>query len=133
MPCSMSNAPPPRNGYMRIYFCPECGGYSLGPASQCDECQAVLPEDSWADISEEELSQLEYIEDLELPPGMPTWEYEVVKLSTASGVNGISYSTGVLKRMGEKGWELINILPGEDSGVLRYGVFKRSWAPDYEE
>ncbi len=118
---------------MRIYFCPECGGYSPGPASQCDECQAVLPDDSWADVTEEELSQLEYIEEFELPPGLPTWEYDVIKLNTESGTNGISYSTEVLNRMGEKGWELINILPGDDSEGPRYGVFKRSWVPDYEE
>ena len=48
---------------MKIFFCPECGGYSLGPASNCDECQSELPEDSWAEVTEEELQQLEYVED----------------------------------------------------------------------
>lgn len=118
---------------MKIYFCPECGGYSLGPASHCDECQAPLPEDSWADVSEEELTQLEYIEDFELPPGLPTWEYDVVRLPSGNGDEGVRYSTQVLKRMGDSGWELVNILPVEGENGPNFGVFKRSWTSEYEE
>ena len=83
---------------MRIYFCPECGGYSLGPATSCDECQAELPEDSWADITEEELQQLEYVEDFDLPHGISTWEYDVVRLKTDTEEGGLRYTTGLLKR-----------------------------------
>ena len=45
---------------MKIYFCPDCGGYSLGPASACDECQQPLPEDSWAEVTEEELQKVKW-------------------------------------------------------------------------
>ena len=118
---------------MKIFFCPECGAYSLVPASHCHECQASLPEDSWDEVTEEELHQLEYIEDLELPLGLPSWEYDVVRLR--SGVEGSSmvYYSEVLKRMGDKGWELVSILPPRDGEHAHYGVFKRSWAQEYEE
>ena len=118
---------------MRIFFCLECGAYSLGPASRCDECQAELPEDSWDDVTEEELHQLEYIEELELPPGLPSWEYDVVKLRSGTGKNGMVYYSEVLNRMGDKGWELVSILPPGEGKTAEYGVFKRSWASDYEE
>jgi hypothetical protein len=118
---------------MKIYFCPECGGYSLGPASNCDECQAPLPEDSWADVSEEELTQLEYMDDFELPPGLPTWEYDVVRLKSGSEDESVRYSNQVLNRMGESGWELVNIVSLGDDTSVKFAVFKRSWIPDYEE
>ena len=118
---------------MRIYFCPECGGYSMGPASSCDECQAELPEDSWADITEEELQQLEYVEDFDLPPGIPTWEYDVVRLKTDTKEGGLRYTTGLLKRMGDKGWELVNITPLGDKDGPRYGIFKRVWDESHAE
>ncbi len=114
---------------MRIYFCPECGAYSLGPASHCDECQTALPEDSWDEVTEEELHQLQYIEELELPPGLPSWEYDVVKLRG----NGTAYDSEVLDRMGDKGWELVSIQPSGEGETAQYGVFKRSWTPEYEE
>ena len=118
---------------MKIYFCPECGGYSLGPASHCDECQAPLPEDSWADVSEEELTQLDYIDDFELPPGLPSWEYDVIRLRSTADDDSVRYSTQVLNRMGESGWELVDIVSLEGENGPRFGVFKRSWIPDYEE
>ena len=112
---------------MRIYFCPECGGYSLGPATSCDECQTDLPEDSWAEITEEELQQLEYVEDFDLPHGISTWEYDVVRLKPDTEAGGLRYTTSLLKRMGDKGWELVNITPLGDENGPRYGIFKRIW------
>ena len=112
---------------MKIFFCPECGGYSLGPASSCDECQADLPEDSWAEVTEEELQQLQYVEDFHLPEDSPSWEYDVMKLkSDDSSEGGISYTTALLKRMGESGWELVDITSFNNSDN-KYAVFKRIW------
>lgn len=118
---------------MRIYFCPECGAYALGPASVCQECQTELPEDSWAEVDEEELRQLEYVEEFDVPPGIPLWEYDVVRLKSDSEQGGLTYTTELLNRMGEKGWELVSIVPLGDRDGPRYGVFKRSWAEEYEE
>ena len=118
---------------MKIYFCPECTAYSLGPASVCDECQAELPEDSWSEVNEEELRQLDYVSEFELPPGLPSWEYDVVRLKSDGAGAGLSYSTELLKRMGDKGWELVSVVPLGDGDGPRYGVFKRSWGGDYEE
>ena len=112
---------------MKIYFCPDCGGYTLGPASACDECQRPLPEDSWAEVTEEELQQLEYAEDFDVPSTASVWEYDVVKLKSESDSGGVDYSTALLKVMGEKGWELVNITPLGSSDEPRYGIFKRGY------
>ena len=113
---------------MKIYFCPECGGYSLGPASSCDECQSDLPEDSWAEVTEEELQQLQYVEDFHLPEDSPVWEYDVIKLkSDDSSESGISYTTALLKRMGDTGWELVDITSFSNNSDHKYAVFKRIW------
>ena len=112
---------------MKIYFCPDCGGYTLGPASACDECQRPLPEDSWAEVTEEELQQLEYAEDFDIPSTVSAWEYDVVKLKSDSDSGGVDYSTAVLKGMGEKGLELVNITPLGSSDEPRYGIFKRGY------
>ncbi|MDP6715777.1 MAG: DUF4177 domain-containing protein [SAR202 cluster bacterium] len=118
---------------MKIFFCPECGGYSLGPASHCDECQSPLPEDSWAEVSEEELTQLEYIDDFERPPGLPSFEYDVIRLKSSADGDAVRYSNHVLNRMGESGWELVNIVAASGEKAPNFAVFKRSWIPDYEE
>ena len=110
---------------MKIFFCPECGGYSLGPASNCDECQSELPEDSWAEVTEEELQQLEYVEDFHPPSGLPTWEYDAIKLKSDSDQGGLEYTTVLLKRMGDKGWELVNITSLGAEEDQKYAVFKR--------
>ena len=93
----------------------------------------ALPEDSWDEVAEEELHQLEYIDSLEIPPGLPSWEYDVVKLRAGSDGNGLVYYSEVLNRMGDKGWELVSIIPPSDGEVAQYGVFKRSWTPEYGE
>ena len=118
---------------MRINFCPECGAYSVGPVLVCGECQADLPEESWAEITEEELHQLEYIDEFDLPPGLPRWEYDVVKLKSDADAGGVKYTSELLGRMGEKGWELVSVVPLGSGQGPRYGVFKRSWDGDYEE
>ncbi|HAT21399.1 MAG: hypothetical protein VX918_05555 [Chloroflexota bacterium] len=86
-----------------------------------------MPEDSWAEITEEELQQLEYVEDFDLPHGISTWEYDVVRLKTDTEEGGLRYTTSLLKRMGDKGWELVNITPLGDENGPRYGIFKRIW------
>ena len=69
---------------MKIFFCPECGGYTLGPASNCDECQSELPEDSWAEVTEEELQQLEYVDDFHTPLiSTPSTRIEPLSFSTS--------------------------------------------------
>ena len=117
---------------MKIYFCPECGGYTLGPASSCDECQAELPSDSWADVTEEELQQLEYADDFVIPSGLPAWEYDVVKFKTDLEEGGPVYTSNLLKRMGDKGWELVDITTLDGQGN-KYGIFKRAWEEGYQE
>ena len=116
---------------MKIFFCPECGGYYLGPATACDECQTPLPEDSWAEVTEEELQQLQYVDDFDLASDLPAWEYDVVKLKTDESEGGINYTTILLKKMGDKGWELVNITPLGDRDGPRYAIFKRVWAPKF--
>ena len=119
-------------GEMRIYFCPDCGAHSIGPGTACDECRADLPEDSWAEVSEDELHQLDYVDDFELPPGAPVWEYDVVRLKSDAEAGGLTYTTELLDRMGDKGWELVSIVPLADKDGPRYGVFKRSWSEEFE-
>ena len=118
---------------MKIYFCPECGAYSASPDPFCKECHVELPRDSWAEVTSEELQQLEYVEEFELPVGLPSWEYDVVRLKSDADTGGIQYTTAILKGMGDKGWELVNIVPLGDKDGPRYGVFKRSWLSDFEE
>lgn len=117
---------------MRVYFCPDCSTYSVGHASFCNECDAEIPEESWSEVTEEELHQLEYVADFELPPALPTWEYDVVRLKSDAEPGGLHYTTELLKRMGEKGWELVSIVPLADKDGPRYGVFKRSWEEAYD-
>lgn len=118
---------------MKIYFCPECGSYSNAPDAYCEECHTQLPEDSWAELSEEEIHQLEYVDEFDLAPGLLTWEYEVVKLKSDAEAGGFDYTTVLLNRMGEKGWELVNITPLGDVDGPRYAVFKRAWASEYDD
>ncbi len=117
---------------IRIYFCPECGAYSMGESSTCEECQSDIPEDSWAEVSEEELRQLEYAEEFDYPTGMPSWEYEVLKIKADDEVSGLIYTTELLNLMGEKGWELVDIVSIGDKEDSRYGIFKRSWEAAYD-
>ena len=53
---------------MKIYFCPECGEYTLGPTSVCEECHSDIPDNSSAEVTEEEVNQLEYVEEFDFPP-----------------------------------------------------------------
>ena len=133
---------------MKLYFCPECGAYDFGNADVCQECQAPIPEDSWADVSDEDVTQLDYIEGFDLLEGLPTWEYEVIKMKGhANGLEGNGrgaddedilektrvYNEHLFNRMGDKGWELVNIVPLGDKDGPRYGVFKRAWLEEFEE
>ena len=115
---------------MIVHFCPDCGSYSLGPVIACDECHAALPEDSWAEVTHDELHQLEYVEELDAPPGLPSWEYDVVKLKSDAEAGGAAYTSALLRRMGEKSWELVSVVPLGDRDGPRYAVFKRSWNGD---
>jgi hypothetical protein len=118
---------------MRIYFCPECGSYSAYPGPFCDDCQAQIDEETWAEVTDEEIRQLDYIEEFDVSPGLPVWEYDVVKLKPDYEEGGLEYTTALLNRMGDKGWELVNVTPLGDQDGPRYGVFKRSWMSDYED
>ncbi len=113
---------------MRIIFCSECGEYSIDPATKCDVCDSSLPEDGWADISEEDLVQLDYIDDLEYEPGLPLWEYEVIKLNAKS--DAAKYNAELLNRMGDAGWELVSVEASSDFNSTRFGIFKRAWLPE---
>ena len=117
---------------MIVHFCQDCGALTLGPATICGECHAELDEDSWAEVSEEELQQLEYIDEFDMPQGLPSWEYDVIRLKSDADTGGLAYNTEVLNRMGEKGWELVSIVPLGDRDGPRYGVFKRSYIVDLE-
>ena len=118
---------------MKIHYCRECGAYSIGPATVCDECRADLPEDSWAEVSEGEFRQLQYVDGFDMAPGLPAWEYEVVRLKSDSEAGGLNYTDDLLNRMGEKGWELVSIVPLGDRDGPRFGVFKRTWEGGYGE
>ncbi len=113
---------------MRIYFCPECGSYDFGSGATCVDCDEPVPPNSWTDVSDEDFAQLDYVEGFDLPLGLPCWEYEVVRLN-ATGNDGVSYISHLLNSMGDKGWELINIVPLGGDGA-QYGIFKRSWMED---
>lgn len=117
---------------MRVYFCPDCGAYSTNDSSTCEECQAEIGDESWADITSEELHQLDYVEDLDLPPGLPSWEYDVIRLKPESSNSSMTYTSEILNRMGEKGWELVSVVPIDEEAGARYGVFKRSWDAEFE-
>ena len=43
---------------------------------------------------------------------------------------GAAYTSALLRRMGEKGWELVSVVPLGDRDGPRYAVFKRSWNGD---
>ena len=118
---------------MKIFFCPECGGYTLWPSEVCDECLAKLPPDSWVEITEEELQQLEYIDEFEPGENIPTWEYEVLKLKSDSVDSSREYNKALLNGMGEKGWELVRITSMGDPISDNFGVFKRSWSDKIED
>ena len=62
-------------------------------------------------------------------PGSMTW----CGSSPMPDAGGLNYTAALLKRMGDKGWELVNIVPLGDKEGPRYGVFKRSWLSDFEE
>ena len=115
---------------MRVYFCAECGAYYPGSISVCEECKAELPGDSWAEVTDEELRQLEYVDEFDLPPWAQSWEYDVVRLRVDEEAGGLGYTAQVLKRMGQRGWELVGIVPVAGDDGLRFGVFKRAWGGD---
>lgn len=121
------------NTEMKIYFCQECGAYSFASESTCEECQALIPDDSWANVTQEELDQLDFVDDLDLPPGLPVWEYEVVRLKTDDDDGSLTYTTQLLGRMGEKGWELVDVVSLNGGSNTRFGVFKRCWVEAFEE
>ena len=113
---------------MRIIFCSECGEYSLDPATKCDICDSSLPEDGWAEVSGEDLVQLDYVDGMEYESHLPIWEYEVIKLNTRA--DAVKYNTELLNRMGDAGWELVSVEPSSDSDSVRFGIFKRAWLPE---
>ena len=116
---------------MKIYFCPECGAYDFGDGSVCVDCDEPIPTDSWADVSEEELAELDYAEEFELPPGLPSWEYEVIRLETVAEDGKQQYTMQMLNSMGDGGWELVSIGAIGRNDNRRYGVFKRAWLEDF--
>ena len=116
---------------MKIYFCPECGAYDFGAGDLCLDCDELIPSDSWADVSEEELAELSYAEEFELPPGLPSWEYEVMKLEPVSEDDKRQYMMRLLNSMGNNGWELVSIEASGRHNDKQYGVFKRAWVEDF--
>lgn len=115
---------------MKVYFCPECGAYDYGTESACCDCDEPIPSDGWSDVTEEELAELDYIEEFDLPPGLPSWEYEVIRIKTASEDDRLDYTLHMLNSMGDRGWELVNIVPLGNNADVNYGVFKRAWIED---
>ena len=87
---------------MKIYFCPECGAYDFDEGEVCVDCEEPIPEDSWADVSEEELAELDYADEFELPPGLPSWEYEVVRLETIAEDDKQQFAMQLLKQDGQQ-------------------------------
>jgi hypothetical protein len=128
---------------MKIYFCAECGAYDFVYTDACSECQEPIPEDSWSDLPDEDLTQLDYIEEFDLPNCIPGWEYEVIRLTSFAEGQAASdeaaqdqtriFTEHLLNRMGDKGWELVNIVPLDGKDGPSYGVFKRAWLDEFEE
>ena len=116
---------------MKIYFCPECGAYDFGEGEVCVDCDEPIPPDSWADLTEEELAALDFADEFELPPGLPSWEYEVITLTPVAEDDRRQYTMQLLNNMGDKGWELVSIEAAGGSSAKRYGVFKRAWIEDF--
>ena len=92
-----------------------------------------LPEDSCADVTDEELRLLQYVDELDVSPDLPTWEYDVVRLKSDAEAGSVRYTSELLNRMGEKGWELVSIVPLDGKNGQLYGVFRRCWHDDLEE
>ena len=113
---------------MRIIFCSECGEYSLDPATKCDICDSSLPEDGWAEVSEDDLVQLDYVDEMEYEPNLPIWEYDVIRLNVRA--DAVKYNAELLNRMGDAGWELVSVESSSDSDSVRFGIFKRAWLPE---
>ena len=109
---------------MKIYFCAECGAYDFVYADACSECQEPIPEDSWSDLSDEDLTQLDYIEEFDLPNCIPGWEYEVIRLTSFAEGQAAS---------DEAAQDLVNIVPLDGKDGPSYGVFKRAWLDEFEE
>ena len=116
---------------MKIYFCPACGAYDFSDGSTCVDCNEPIPSDSWADVTEEEIAELDYAEEFELPLGLPSWEYEVVRLEAVAEDDRLQYTMHLLNSMGDKGWELVSIEGGGGRNERQYGVFKRAWLEDF--
>lgn len=116
---------------MKIFFCPECGAYDIGLGSVCADCEEPIPHDSWDDIAEDELAELDYIEEFELPPGLPSWEYEVIRLKAVAEDDRLDYTNHLLNTMGDRGWELVSIVPMGKNQSTNYGIFKRAWMEDF--
>ena len=112
---------------MKIYFCPECGAYDFGDGNVCADCDEPIPDDSWADVSVDELAELDFAEEYELPPGLPSWEYEVIRFESVAQDDKRNYALQLLNSMGDKGWELVSIEAPDGQSTARFGVFKRAW------
>ena len=54
-----------------------------------------------------------------------------MKFKTDSKEDGMMYTANLLRRMGDKGWELVDITT-LDGNEGQYGVFKRPWDDDYQ-
>ena len=116
---------------MKVYFCPECGTYDFGAGMVCEDCAEPISLDGWMELSEDELAEFDYVEEFELPPGLPSWEYEVIRLKAVAEDDKFDYTTRLLNSMGSKGWELVGIETlGKGEGA-HYGVFKRGWLEDF--
>ena len=116
---------------MKIYFCPDCGAYDFGAGDLCVDCDEPIPYDNWTDVSEEELAELDYADEFDLPPGLPSWEYEVMRLDTIAEDDRQHYTMQLLNSMGDKGWELVSIGALGRNDDSQYGVFKRAWLEDF--
>ena len=116
---------------MKIYFCPDCGAYDFGAGDLCVDCDEPIPHDNWTDVSEEELAELDYADEFDLPPGLPSWEYEVMRLDTIAEDDRQHYTIQLLNSMGDKGWELVSIGALGRNDDSQYGVFKRAWLEDF--
>ena len=116
---------------MKIYFCPDCGAYDFGAGDLCVDCDEPIPYDNWTDVSEEELAELDYADEFDLPPGLPSWEYEVMRLDSVAEDDRQYYTMQLLNSMGDKGWELVSIGALGRNDDSQYGVFKRAWLEDF--
>ena len=115
---------------MRMYFCPDCGAYEVGNTEICNECSIPIPDDNKIELQDEDIVQIDFIDGLDTQPDVPACEYEVIRLKPNESEASRLLLENILNNMGDKGWELVNLVSHSNQERPLFGVFKRPWFGD---